>query len=225
MHASDTVRSRWLDEIVGHSIVPLIALPFVWLRCFHLAHHKFTNDPVRDPELAHGPRPQTRGAWLLYLSGWSYWTAMARTLWANAFGQITFAYLPPRRHRAMRREARIILTLYLLAAMSMTQSSLLFWPWVAPVLFGQPFLRLYLLAEHGLCPPVSDMLENSRTKLTNRVVQFLAWNMPYHAEHHSFPTVPFHRLPALHRFTREYLRSTSNGYAIFTQDYLRALDR
>ncbi|MEP3331345.1 fatty acid desaturase [Sedimentitalea sp.] len=53
----------------------------------------------------------------------------------------------------------------------------------------------------------------------------LAWNMPYHAEHHSFPSVPFHRLPALHQFTREHLKSTSDGYAEFTRDYVQVLDR
>lgn len=218
-------RSKWLNETVGHAIAPLIALPFVWFRYFHLAHHKFTNDPLRDPELAHGPRPRTRRMWLIYLSGWGYWYAMARTLWTNAFGPITADYLPPRRHHAMRREARIILTLYLFAALSLTQSSLMLWLWLVPVLLGQPFLRLYLLAEHGLCPPVADMLENSRTTFTNRVVRFLAWNMPYHAEHHSFPSVPFHQLPALHQFTREHLRSTSDGYAEFTRDYVLVLDR
>ncbi|MEP3332971.1 fatty acid desaturase [Sedimentitalea sp.] len=173
-------RSKWLNEIVGHAIAPLIALPFVWFRYFHLAHHKFTNDPLRDPELAHGPRPRTRRTWLLYLSGWGYWHAMARALWTNAFGQITADYLPSRRHRAMRREARIILALYLLAALSLMQSALLLWLWLLPVLLGQPFLRLYLLAEHGLCPPVADMLENSRTTFTNRVVRFLAWKALSH---------------------------------------------
>ncbi|MEO9780300.1 MAG: fatty acid desaturase [Sedimentitalea sp.] len=217
-------RSKWLNEIVGHAIAPLIALPFVWFRYFHLAHHKFTNDPLRDPELAQGPRPRTRRMWLIYLSGWGYWYAMVRTLWTNAFGQITADYLPPRRHRAMLREARIILTLYLLATLSLIQSSLILWLWLLPVLLGQPVLRLYLLAEHGLCPPVADMLENSRTTFTNRVVRFLAWNMPYHAEHHTFPSVPFHQLPALHQFTREHLRSTSDGYAEFTRDYVQVLD-
>ncbi|WP_424986322.1 fatty acid desaturase [Microbulbifer sp. S227A] len=218
-------RSRWLNEIVGHLIAPLIALPFVWFRYFHLAHHKFTNDPLRDPELAHGPRPGTRRAWLIYLSGWGYWSGMARTLWANALGRLDAPYLPPRRHKTMRREARIILALYLFAALSLTQTTLLLWLWIIPLLIGQPALRLYLLAEHGMCPPVADMLENSRTTFTNRLVRFLAWNMPYHAEHHSFPAVPFHQLPALHWFTRAHLRATSDGYTEFTQAYLRTLDR
>ena len=28
---------------------------------------------------------------------------------------------------------------------------------------------------------------------------WLGWNMQYHTAHHLFPSVPFHRLPALHR--------------------------
>ena len=97
------------------------------------------------------------------------------------------------------------------------------WLWLLPLLIGQPFLRAYLLAEHGLCPPVANMLENSRTTFTNRIVRFLAWNMPYHAEHHSYPNVPFHRLPAFHRLTQAHLKSTSDGYAEFTGDYIKAL--
>ncbi|WP_246694633.1 fatty acid desaturase, partial [Mesorhizobium sp. M2D.F.Ca.ET.147.01.1.1] len=68
-----------------------------------------------------------------------------------------------------------------------------------PALLGQPFLRLYLMAEHGRCPLVANMLENTRTTLTNWFVHKLAWNMPYHAEHHAYPGVPFHQLPEFHR--------------------------
>ena len=39
------------------------------------------------------------------------------------------------------------------------------------------------------------MLENSRTTYTNALVRFLAWNMPFHAEHHAWPSIPFHALP------------------------------
>ncbi|MGR3468946.1 MAG: fatty acid desaturase, partial [Shimia sp.] len=74
-------------------------------------------------------------------------------------------------------------------------------------------------------PPVANMLENSRTTFTNRVVRFLAWNMPYHAEHHAYPQVPFHQLPALHAHTARHLKSTSDGYAAFTADYAAGLER
>lgn len=216
-------KSRWLNECVGHGIGLLIALPFVWFRYFHLAHHKWTNDPERDPELAGKPRPGNWPQMLVYVSGWFYWSGMAQTLLANARGRLDAPYLPARQHGAMKREARILLALYTLAAFSLFWSPVLFWIWLLPLLLGQPVLRLYLLAEHGLCPPVANMLENSRTTFTNRIVRFLAWNMPYHAEHHSFPNVPFHQLPAFHCWTQEHLKSTSNGYAEFTTDYTRSL--
>jgi len=206
-------------------IAVVLVLPFVWFRYFHLAHHKYTNDPENDPELADGGRPTTWRAYLVYLSGWGYWRGMAATLVANATGRIEAPYLPARQHKAMRRESRIMIALYAIAFASLYLTPLLFWIWVLPVLVGQPFLRLYLLAEHGLCPPVADMLENSRTTFTTRAIRFVAWNMPYHAEHHSYPSVPFHHLPDLHQITQAHLKTTSDGYVEFNRDYLHSLER
>lgn len=217
-------RSPWLNEMVGHAIAPILALPFTWFRYFHLAHHRFTNDPERDPELAGGGRPETSVSFLIYLSGWQYWRGMAEVIAKNAFGKIDAPYLPPRRHAQMRSEARIILGLYAMAVLSLAVTSILLWIWILPVLIGQPFLRLYLLAEHGRCPPVADMLENTRTTFTTHLVRFIAWNMPYHVEHHSFPSVPFHQLPRLHGLMRDHLKVTSSGYTAFTQAYVRDLD-
>ena len=56
------------------------------------------------------------------------------------------------------------------------------------------------------------MLANSRTTLTNPVLRFFAWNMPYHAEHHAYPALPFHALPALHRRVRAELGRLTPGY-------------
>ncbi|XDA99579.1 fatty acid desaturase [Sulfitobacter sp. LCG007] len=213
-----------LCDLVGHAVAPILALPFLWFRYFHLAHHRFTNDPERDPEIAGHGRPETTKEYLIYVSGWGYWSGNIAILWTNAFGRIVADYLPARRHDAMRREARVILGLYGLAALSLAFSPVLFWIWLLPVLVGQPFLRLYLLAEHGHCPPVADMLENTRTTLTNRILRFFAWNMPYHAEHHAFPAVPFHALPRLHGLVRDHLKTVAPGYAAFTRAYIGDLD-
>jgi fatty acid desaturase len=89
------------------------------------------------------------------------------------------------------------------------------WPltlWVIPALLGQPFLRAYLMAEHGGCPLVANMLANSRTTYTNALVRFLAWNMPYHSAHHAVPTVPFHRLPDLNDSLETRLKVTARGF-------------
>ena len=58
---------------------------------------------------------------------------------------------------------------------------------------------------------------------SNVVIRFLAWNMPYHVEHHTLPNVPFHRLPELHGHMEGRHAVTSEGYAAFTADYAKAL--
>lgn len=44
--------------------------------------------------------------------------------------------------------------------------------------------------------------------------------MPFHAEHHLLPTVPFHHLPTFHARIRVRLEVTAAGYLAFTRDYL-----
>lgn len=208
-----------LSDWVGRTCGFLILLPFEWFRYFHLAHHRWTNIPGQDPELD-SPKPETRTEWVVHVSGLPYWWGMLRQTVALALGRGLAAYLPGPSLPRIRQEARILLALYAVVAISLVFSPLLFWIWLLPCLLGQPFLRLYLLAEHGDCPQVANMLENTRTTFTTSIVRFLAWNMPYHVEHHSYPSVPFHRLPALHQLIRSHLKVTADGYAAFTREYL-----
>jgi len=67
------------------------------------------------------------------------------------------------------------------------------------------------------------MLANTRTLLTLAPVRWLAWNMPFHAEHHSFPAVPFHALPRLHQLMRDRLRHLDPGYIAFHRDFVARL--
>ena len=125
----------------------------------------------------------------------------------------------------MRLEARITVAAYLgLAAASVVLwSPALLWAWIVPILFGQPFLRAYLLAEHARCPHVANMLENTRTTFTTALVRLIAWNMPFHAEHHAYPAVPFHKLPRFHEIVREHLRTTERGYVRFNRKFASGL--
>jgi fatty acid desaturase len=208
-----------LNEAAGRVCGVLILLPFTWFRYFHLAHHRHTNIPGLDPELD-SAKPETVREWLRHVSGLPYWRGMAGVTWRLALGRERAAYLPDTARPRMAREARMMLALYAAAAVSLIWTPVLIWVWVVPVLLGQPVLRLYLLAEHADCPQVADMFRNTRTTFTTRIVRFLAWNMPYHVEHHVHPQVPFHRLPDLHRMLRTHLRVTAEGYAAFTKDYL-----
>ena len=214
-------RTTWPNRAVAALCGFAVLVPPVWFRYFHLAHHRHTHDPARDPELA-TPKPETAWQYALHVSGLPAWRVQIATLVANALGRDPGAFAPASAHARIRVEARVMLAGYaaLAAASAAAGSTALVWFWVVPVLLGQPFLRLYLLAEHARCPHVANMLANTRTTFTNRFVRRLAWNMPYHAEHHAYPAVPFHQLPALHRIAHSHLQTTERGYVRFNRRYL-----
>ena len=215
--------SPWLNKSVGHVCGFVLGLPALWFRFFHLAHHRFTQIPGKDPELA-SPKPETFQAYVLHLSGIPVWVGQIRVLVRNAMGRSADSFVPLGRLAGIKREARIYLIAYgAVVLFSVMVSPVFVSVWLIPLLLGQPVLRLYLLAEHGRCRFVANMLENSRTTYTNRIVRLLAWNMPFHAEHHSFPNVPFHKLPALHDITRPHLAETENGYGAFHRMYVQGL--
>lgn len=211
--------SVWLNDWAGRLAGFLLVLPFEWFRAFHMAHHRWTNLAGKDPELA-GPKPATRAEWLWHVSGLPYWWAGLRLMERLVRGRVTDDFVAEGARPRVVVEARIMAAGYLVAALSLAWTPVLLWVWVVPVLVGQPVLRLYLLAEHGDCPEVANMFENTRTTFTTRVVRWLAWNMPYHVEHHVWPMVPFHRLPEVHGLMKDELRVTAEGYAAFTKGYL-----
>jgi fatty acid desaturase len=213
-------RTVWLNDWAGRLAGLLLVLPFEWFRAFHMAHHRWTNLPGKDPELA-GPKPEGWRAWIWHVSGLPYWIAELRLMAFLVRGRVADGFVAEGAKPRVVSEARWMAAGYALAALSLIWTPVLLWVWVVPVLLGQPFLRLYLLAEHGDCPEVANMFENTRTTSTTRAVRWLAWNMPYHVEHHVWPTVPFHRLPEVHGLMRDELKVTADGYAAFTKSYLQ----
>ena len=206
-------RSRRANDAVARLCGLVLLLPARYFRAFHFQQHRFTQDPRQDPELA-GPAPATRAAYLVQVSGLPYWGERCSTLWRHAGGRITEPFITAQQRPAIRREARRHLALYgLLAAISLgSGSGLLVWLWVLPALIGQPFLRLFLLAEHNGCPQVPDMLANSRTTLTNRFLEALCWHMNRHSAHHAYPAIPFHALPLADRLLAPWIVQRAPGY-------------
>lgn len=211
----------WINTAVGHVCGLVLFLPATWFRYFHFAHHRYTQIPGKDPELEE-PKPTNLRNYLVHISGVPVWISHAKTLFRNAVGPVQEDFVPSARRAGIRVEAICYLLIYAsLAGVSLWFSNpLLVFVWLLPLVLGQPFLRLYLLAEHGRCPQVSNMLANTRTTFTNKMIKALAWNMPYHAEHHSFPAVPFHKLPDLHRMMAPHLLETEKGYLAFNTKYV-----
>ncbi len=223
-------KSRAANDVVAASIGLLLLLPSRWFRLFHAAHHRHTQDPQNDPELD-GWKPSARRDILLHSTGALYWKAMAQTLWRLLRGQATDSWLPVGHRRKVIRQARFMAGAYLavLTLSVLTHSWLAVQVWLVPVLVGQPFLRWYLLAEHTGCPTGQGPVVGTRTTLTNPVMRFFTWNMPFHNEHHTAPNLPFHQLPALYKM-RGLQRSNEHAATDWTngivdRGYVRTVAR
>ena len=122
-------------------------------------------------------------------------------------------------------EARIVFVIYLLfffVSFNLNNGILLY-TWIIPMIIGQPFLRLFLLAEHSLCDLTTDMTKNSRTTKTNFIVRFFMWNMNYHTVHHYTPGIPFHKLQEYQTNIEHKVKYQESGYFNFHKKYLMQL--
>ena len=218
-------RTRAWNYLLGHVAGFAILLPYEYYRAFHWEHHRHTQDPERDPELA-VPLPSTTAGLLWTWSGGPILIGRLRLLVAHGVrGKVSVPWVQPDQRPLIAREARTYLAGYLLliGASVVAGSAAIVWLWLLPLLVGQLFLRPYLLAEHTGCAHSGDMLENTRTTYSNAAVRFFAWNMPFHAEHHAYPAVPFHALPRLNRLLARHIVHTEPGYRAATATVVRHL--
>jgi fatty acid desaturase len=194
-------RTRWLNDVLGGIFGTLIMLPHVYFRWEHTDHHTYTQDTKRDPQLI--PQPRSLRGYFLYLSSIPYWIGFLRPFVHHLRGHLNVRekrFVPASEHWKVIREARVMFAVYLAVALiSLYFRTLIFLQyWLIPRLLAEPFMRFIRMTEHvGRPVDHPDCLQNSRTCHVWPPLRWLAWNMPYHAEHHLSSGVPFHALPAL----------------------------
>jgi len=217
-------RTQRLNLTVGAICGFILLLPCEWFRYFHRDHHRFTQIQGKDPELETA-RPATKTEWLIHLSGLPLLKSLLTVIGKYTLGRSSDSYIPESAEATVIRQVRYMTLAYgILWFVSLTtQNTTLLWVWVIPLQIGQPFLRLYLLAEHSLCEHSDNMFLNTRTVLTNPLVRWFTWNMPFHTEHHVYPGVPFHKLPALHTRMQAFLENTNSSYTEFNQQLYKTL--
>ena len=205
--------SRWLNIGVATAIGFLLLLPRRFFMHFHFAHHRFTQVPGSDPELD-SPKPRSWGEYAYLISGLGYWHRALGGLISRALGKVSETMVPESGRVQVVRESRIQVAVHggWIGASIWFQSDLALMLWIIPMLFGQPLLRLYLMTEHWGCEigkagdreAIEDAIwRRTRSIAASPAVRFLFWNMPFHAEHHAHPGVPFHRLPDLARISAD----------------------
>jgi fatty acid desaturase len=184
-------------------------------RLYHKWHHRYTQIPGKDPELS-DPKPTNRWAYCVEISGWNWWIGKFRGHFRTAIGQLADCPFIPETSRAtVVRSLRLQLLVYATVIGLSTacgQPGVIVWYWLLPLAIGQPILRFILLAEHTDRPTNDNLLTNTRTTLTLWPLRFLVWNIPFHAEHHLYASLPFHALPAAHEQLKPHFDCVESGY-------------
>ncbi|HEX4896584.1 MAG TPA: fatty acid desaturase family protein [Solimonas sp.] len=217
-------RTRWMNDVLADW---LCARP-VWqhlpkYRSHHFVHHTKTGTDA-DPDISlHASYPVTRRSMLRKfardLSGLTGLKTMLGLVLMDAgvFKWTVANHLTPLPQAGRRwfdypicflRNAggMLITNAVLFALLAATGHAWLYGVWVLAYLTPFPlFVRIRSIAEHGVLERVPDMFRNTRTTRAGLLLRMTVapFHVNYHLEHHALASVPWHRLPELHRLMRE----------------------
>lgn len=217
--------SNRLNDWLGWLAGVLSFYNCAFYRRYHKWHHRYTQIAGKDPELE-DPKPTTLTEYLWQVSGLPWWWGKIQGHWKVATGDMAeMPYIAKDVYGEVMRATWLQLAVYGIAISASVMAGkpwfLLYW--VLPLAVGQPLLRMILLAEHTNCSDDANPLANTRTTLTIWPINFLMWNMPFHAEHHLYPSIPFHQLAAAHTHLAPNFAYVDPGYVQVNRDIIAKL--
>jgi fatty acid desaturase len=224
-------RTGWMNDAIYHiACFMIMREPTVW-RFSHTRHHTDTIIVGRDPEIA-VMRPTAVLKVISMFLAVPQTVAALRSLIRHAAGRLSAeeaTFIPESEQGRVYATARI----WLLVHGAVIASSVYFAS-ILPLLFVGPLPTMYgawlhvltgITQHAGLAEDVLDHRLNSRTVHMNRVMRFLYWNMNYHIEHHMFPIIPYHALPALHEEMKRFCPPPYPSIMVAYREIIPALIR
>ena len=188
---------------------------------FHSEHHLHTNGE-RDPERSFRvPDMPGKTIMQLLLNAVGLMLLPLHSLilslvpvsnWKKTSAPWALGYNP----QSLQRESRIVALVWLivLTALAFLNLQLLLY-----LLIGICMARLLqaavTFAEHEGLGPGNSSLYVGRTTFSHPLFRWFWWNMNYHAEHHTWPEVPFHQLPKLHKIAATRINSEKSYLQFF----------
>jgi fatty acid desaturase len=104
------------------------------------------------------------------------------------------------------------------------QTTLFLKLWFIPLLVAVPTHALIELPEHIGCNTTRpDVLVNTRTIRTNKLLVWFVNGNNYHVEHHWLPAVPNDKFPELHDYVSSRITYADIGYRSFYSQFFRNL--
>jgi fatty acid desaturase len=223
-------KTPWMNEVVYQiaSFMNLFpATPWKWS---HARHHTDTYIVGRDPEI-HAPRPPVWRVLSMEFFRLLGGVIDLKRVFLHAFGKMDkdeLDYIPPSEFKKAYWEARVWVLIFLVVIVSCMymQSILPAMFIVLPTFYGFFSVMIVAWTQHlGLNEDVLDHRLNTRTVYMNPVIRFLYCNMNYHIEHHMFPMVPYHALPALHEEMKRDCPTPSPSLGAALKEVFSALSK
>jgi beta-carotene hydroxylase len=183
----------WLNDLCGYLVAPIIAIPYASHRLEHFTHHRYTNQPDKDPDFV------INGLGKGLLIG--FWT-MIKFMWVqNAFFALNHW------SRATIKE-RIVFCIEVSVSIGWRAAFILLvdQPGVAWVILVGSLIGGFFTAYWFAYRPHLPYKEPKRYKNTNSLImpacmkpfEWIWLGQNLHSIHHLFPRVPFYRYHKLH---------------------------
>jgi Na+-transporting NADH:ubiquinone oxidoreductase subunit F len=209
-------KTDWMNNAM-YEIASFMVLrestPWRWS---HARHHSDTIIVGRDPEIA-VPRPPDLKVIVMGFFNIKVFPKYFRNVALHCLGKMTpeeKTFIPEFEYNKVFFAARLYALIYIgVIGLALYTRSILPLLFVGlPNLYGAWLAVTYGLTQHaGLAENVLDHRLNCRTVYMNPINRFLYLNMNYHVEHHMFPLVPYHNLPALHALVLPDMPTPYNG--------------
>jgi len=221
-------RTRWLNEAV------LWLTSFIWgespthRRFAHSHHHTNTWHWKVDAQMGY-TNPVRFRTWFGDVIGLLEFWPRAKLMVRHASGRITDrerVYLPEAQVPVVVREARILVAGYLAliawAVIGQTWVPMLYF--FIPRFAGAIGVYSFITTQHmAMAQDVYDHRICTRSMANSWLSRVLYWNMNYHIEHHVYPSIPFHALPALNEAIRDQLPEPSPGLLAAHAEIVRTI--
>lgn len=209
----ETAHNTAFKSLAANKIAAFVAglvhlYPSSIFRELHFTHHRYTHIEGKDPEITLGttPAPAVTESFFLYLSWMTGLPLLMFKLLMLVVGALGMPnFLRARLFPFVAQDARLAIFVESWVVLA-AQGALVYWAVMDAAVWGifigqvvgHAFLAGYLIMEHNGLPHEGNIFERTRSMPVNGLVKFIFWNMPYHAEHHAYPAVPFYALPRVH---------------------------
>ena len=201
IHGRDDAR-KWLNDLCGYLVAPIISIPYSTHTVEHFTHHRYTNQPDKDPDYMVSGMRHGFGAFLItgirFL--WMQNTFLFRDYWANA----------SRKERAIYWAEAALAIGWRVAVLAIAPRASV----AALLLFGYlggAFFTAYWFAYRPHHPyEDAARYRNTSSLIVPLWMKPLEWfwlGQNLHSIHHLFPRVPFYRYHALHRRIEPAMRA------------------